>query len=188
MPNRTTQPWRVANGVVHPGANNTQRPAANANPRIRWAEPVASFIPSPTHAVSDPIWIPGAQPIEQPSSYLQYNRQFLHQIFDTEPRIHHRLDNVTDYGRSGTHGWEFAQRARVEREEANVGEILAGEWPPRIPWEKQRLVRKDPDFSKDEKPAEPTQQEMEDDVRLKMMKWKIAKQLRKLQEAEYEDE
>lgn len=181
MPNRFTQRRKAAKGVSPPAPNTTQQPAANANSRVRWAEPVASIMEFPNHAVSDPIWIPGCEPIEQRSPDRRYHRDDMHLVFDTEPRIHHRLDNVSDYGRN--HGWEFAQRARVEREEANVGKILAGEWPPRIPWEQPTvIVRKDPDFSKDPKPSQPTQQEKEEEeVRLKMLEYRIAKQLRKLQ-------
>lgn len=61
-------------------------------------------------------------------------------------RIHHHLDNVTDYYASGTNGWEFAHQKRIERTEREIGRISAGQWPPRRPWKRQIVVRKDVDF------------------------------------------
>jgi hypothetical protein len=117
------------------------------------------------------------------SPRFERRRRILPGVYEAEPRIHHRLDNVTDYCAPGFHGWEFAQRARVKREEANVGKILAGEWPPSEPWERQVVKRKDPDFSRDPRPQrEENEQNSEAVERLLLLKWHAAKQLKKMKE------
>ncbi|KAH4180711.1 hypothetical protein HBH70_204060 [Parastagonospora nodorum] len=63
-----------------------------------------------------------------------------------EDRIHHKLDNVTDYCKRGYYGWEFAHDKRIERSNKGIGKIISGERPNRKTWYIPAVVRKDVDF------------------------------------------
>jgi len=86
-------------------------------------EPELDLPPFVSHATSAPIWIPGCKPElwrnpSPPCAYEQY----------PEGRVHHRLNNATDYC---AHGWEYAQKERVKRFEVNgMGKTLEWIWGP----------------------------------------------------------
>jgi len=67
-----------------------------------------------------------------------------------EDRIHHKLDNVTDYCKRGYRGWEFAHDMRIERSNEGIGNIISGQWPDRKTWYIPAVVRKDVDFEKEQ--------------------------------------
>jgi hypothetical protein len=184
MPDHTSQQPQVITGFASPITNNAQQPASNAKSRLQWAELIGRTSPFPTHATSDPIPIPGCEPATPPFPRPERRRHFLPGVYEAGPRIHQRLDNVTDYCAPGFHGWEFAQGARVKREEVNVGKILAREWPPSEPWERQVVYRKDPDFSRDPKPERAENETKEAIERLLLLKWHAAKQLKKMRKSE----
>lgn len=45
-----------------------------------------------------------------------------------QPRIHCKADDVTDYYRTGSRGWEDAHRQRVLNWEKGVGRVVEGRW------------------------------------------------------------
>jgi hypothetical protein len=189
MPDHASQQPQHITGFASPTSNNTQKPAANANTRLRWAESIGWTSPFLTHATSDPISISGCEPATPPSPHPERRRHLLPDLYEAEPRIHHRLDNVTDYCAPGFRGWEFAQQARAKREEANVGKILTGEWPPSEPWEREVVYRKDPDFSRgpSPKPERKENEDKESTERLLLQKWHAAEQLKKMKKTKSEE-
>jgi hypothetical protein len=62
------------------------------------------------------------------TSNTQYWEPF---FYIATPPIHHRLDDITNYCRPGTSGWEFAQRRRARNAETKTGKVLGGSWPLR---------------------------------------------------------
>jgi hypothetical protein len=161
MPEPSSKPSKGimrCNGPIVQGAG---QPAVKTTRVVRWAEQIARVYPnkaSPT-ATSDPIPIPGREPSwEETTLRLHgYKRARLPKHLrafqpppgfeEAEARIHHRLDNITDYCLPGAHGWQSSQEKRVRRSDAQTGKILRGEWPPARPWKRKELViNKDPDF------------------------------------------
>lgn len=66
--------------------------------------------------------------------------------YGDEDRIHHKLDNVTDYCKRGYYGWEFAHEKRIENSNDGIGKIIEGKWPDRKMWYIPAVVRKDVNF------------------------------------------
>jgi hypothetical protein len=139
---------------VAPGQSTQQ-----GSQRVQWDTPVAppnlpnKFSPAATSA---PIPIPGCKqeqddgslklpsPYQPPQFHVRGGMSRIPQ--HQESRVHHRLDNITDYHRLGMRGWEHAQQERCSRAAQQSGRILAGQWPPKTTWSVAPVVRKDPIF------------------------------------------
>jgi hypothetical protein len=139
-----------------------QRTGQVRSGRLQWSIAAFQCLPnelSPA-ATSAPIAIPGCQKEEADDFYSDpYIHQPAHINLQghmpkasqpTRGRIHHRLDNVTDYHWPGTHCWEYAQKEHCKQADKEAGRILIGQWPPTKPWKEQDVVRKDVDFRKEE--------------------------------------
>jgi hypothetical protein len=139
---------------VAPGQSTQQ-----GSQRVQWDTPVAP--PEPPNkfssaATSAPIPIPGRKqekdngslklpsPYQPPQFHVREGMSRIPQ--HQESRVHHRLDNITDYYRLGMRGWEHAQQERCSRAAQQPGRILAGQWPPKTTWSVAPVVRKDPHF------------------------------------------
>ncbi|KAH7397074.1 hypothetical protein BKA66DRAFT_232939 [Pyrenochaeta sp. MPI-SDFR-AT-0127] len=77
-------------------------------------------------------------------------------------RVHHSRDDVTDYHLEGTHGWEAAQKHRIDTSARRIGTVTAGTWPPNRESRAQVVTRKDPVFG--EEPTEADEGYEEEDA------------------------
>jgi hypothetical protein len=161
MPEHSLGASQAPTSCSGPVAEGAQQPAKQTNRRIRWAEPVAKFYPnmaSPA-ATSALIQIPGREPSWEETMMRPHLHQRIYipkhlvgvqlppDLKEAEPRVHHRLDNITDYCLPGAHGWQSDQEKRVQRSDAQAGKILWGEWQPASLWKgKQCAIRRDRDF------------------------------------------
>lgn len=63
-------------------------------------------------STTEPIRIAYAGPVQE---------KFTVRWIPVSARVHHQLDNITDYYQTGTHGWEDGQKNRVKQSERKIG-------------------------------------------------------------------
>lgn len=112
-------------------------------------QPTMLNLPSPSHPKPKPSSKPSpssqSKPIRIPNQ-ARPRISFTQTWRPVPARIHHRLDNVTDYHCAGSRGWEHAHQYRLDAGEKDVGRILGGRWPPKRVGVRQGVVMWDVDF------------------------------------------
>jgi hypothetical protein len=140
---------------------NTIAPAVlgSRKPKVRWNTLIANNLPNPLSpaATSKPIDIPTRRGSERTSSRQHWQPFFW---IETLP-IHHQLDDITNYCRPGTSGWEFAQRQRAKDAEKEIGKVLGGCWPLGESWSEGRVERKTVEFEDDKEVERQAKKERE---------------------------